>query len=273
MSSIKGISILLLTGLPPEIYFRRVFHHYLRSGHSFSDLLADLASSPEALEVSRSQLKVLLENSNMQVLLTETGIFSPKSFLVNLIDKVFHYLLPPVPDTSSLGYVLEKIFDQKASHQRVEKVEDEQWIALFELLLPGLPDKVGIHLEEQVIEAMIILSQRLAGMGFEPEFLRRNPELTGFNSPFYTQQTELQYVVSEAKAKVETDFRPLRVMYSQCLEILDKSRKNQQKLGANLEFTFSLLRARQIIVRLQFLAELTEAWATGKIKTKNITLF
>jgi site-specific recombinase len=142
------------------------------------------------------------------------------------------------------------------------EIPEETWVNLFKLL--GLCQIDELELDNrmltQTLNSIMVLSQRVAALGLEPEILSKLPELEDFDSPFLVQNKTLfdyidHYDVNSDfdQSDQNPDYKHILVMLSQCEDYTLLIRKNKSKYGTDLHFTYLLHRLNQNIARLRLL--------------------
>ena len=71
---------------------------------------------------------------------------------------------------------LRLLFYRRSDHLWVEAIPDARWVALLDALdLPAMPREQGStaqRMQTQMLEALQVLSYRIAAIGLEPELVR-----------------------------------------------------------------------------------------------------
>ncbi|MCR3949467.1 site-specific recombinase, partial [Aeromonas caviae] len=108
---------------------------------------------------------------------------------------------------------------------------DTAWIALLDALrfdeAAAPPSMQRLPMSIQLLEALQVLSYRIAAIGLEPELVRNHPAIQQYESPFLMQNVELREFLEERKRALAEarepgiDDRHLLVLLDQCEEIAD----------------------------------------------------
>jgi site-specific recombinase len=107
-----------------------------------------------------------------------------------------------------------------------------------------------------------VLSYWIAACGMEPELLRLEPSLETHESPFVAQNRELMAYIEaypdhwRKPVACESDDRHLRVLFSQCQEVIERVRKNAARNGTSIRLTYHLQRLRQLLRRSEQLLDI-----------------
>jgi site-specific recombinase len=106
----------------------------------------------------------------------------------------------------------------------------------------------------------------------EPELLRLEPSLETHESPFVAQNLEMaDYIEAYPEhwgksIAADSDDRHLRVLFSQCQEVIERVRRNAARNGTSIRLTYQLQRLRQLLRRSEHLLDIlaglhSEVWS------------
>ena len=200
-------------------------------------------------------------------LYADTGILSNDGFLHELLKRLAYRLLPPALDHRKLEDCLDVVFRDPHDSQWLCAVPLAQWQALWRTLLgaePALPDTAPTPIGAEVLQAIQVLSYRISAIGMEPELLRIYDDVRAFESPFLMQNVELhgwlqsrRRALDDPQAPVE-DALHLLVLLDQCQHVIDRIRRQAQRLGTSISLTYRLLRLEQNLQRLHQLLAIVE---------------
>ncbi|WP_300452090.1 site-specific recombinase [Accumulibacter sp.] len=233
-----------------------------------------LSTHPELRRALRDALTSLLRTHRHTELYTASGILPNTGFVSESLHRIGHTLLPEVLDPGLLRSVLRRLFDRPSDRHWVIGVTEETWQDLIEALqfaeMPAsatLPRALG-----EILRSLRVLSYWIAACGMEPELLRLEPSLEAYESPFVAQNREITAYVDTYQegwrqpVAGDADDRHLRVLFSQCQEVIERVRRNAARNGTSIRLTYHLQRLRQLLRRseqlLDILASL-QADATG----------
>jgi site-specific recombinase len=156
-------------------------------------------------------------------------------------------------------------------------IKPEQWHRLSYCLSKSHPEaELMLSAQNQLLNALMILSYRVTAMGLERDLMRIDPSIDEFESPFMAQNREtLAFIESyqpfylndypteekeeENNAPPERsppDERPIAVMIEQCRHILFRVRKNTKRYGVSIHLTNLMIRIEQSLTRMELLLEL-----------------
>ncbi|MGK7390937.1 MAG: site-specific recombinase [Candidatus Cyclobacteriaceae bacterium M2_1C_046] len=229
------------------------------------DILIRLLNEEENFRNSLKQYIYRIFSSRNSVrTLTELGILSAAGFFAETWRKIIHEILPPVYPENGLMQDLYSLFHKSSDYKWVEGVPTKKWGKLFEtlgyiephLLATGYPSL------NQLLNCILVLSQRITAIGIEPEIVEKMPEIEHYDSPFMVQSREINIYLEkfndpDFERTIENqDYKHILVMLIQCEEFIEKIRKNKSKFGTSLTLTYSLLRLTQNIQRLRIFLRL-----------------
>ncbi|HSC80135.1 MAG TPA: site-specific recombinase [Chitinolyticbacter sp.] len=225
-----------------------------------------LEQHPDYRSALRAALLHLLAGSWQVPLYAETGILSNETFFSTLRRRIGMRLLPPVRNPASLKDRLTELFNHSDDHEWLEGVPREQWFELGRALhFEEDPDNDSIERTRvQMLEAIQILSARLAAIGLEPEIVHNLPDVRRFESPFVHQNVETQAYIERYRAALvdktlpQDDDAQILVLLDQCEAQIAKVRKSAARQGVSVSLTYHLIRVRQHIERLRMLLDLVD---------------
>ncbi|MBL8481962.1 MAG: site-specific recombinase [Rhodocyclaceae bacterium] len=246
-------------------------------------LLAEHAAWRSGL---RSGLLALLGARKQVALYADSGILPGTGFFSELWRRTFCKLLPEALHADQLRDTLGMVFARDSDWIWVRAVPDDVWQKLLAALrfdeAPARAPELMYTLGE-LVEAVQVLSYRIAAMGLEPELLRIEPSLEQFESPFLRQNAELCQVLDGYRqwlgdpAHIGADHLHVGVLLDQCKEVLTRVRRTAAQDGTSVSLTFLVVRLQQNIRRteqlLQLLADYRDNAANGEVLGHIVLLF
>jgi site-specific recombinase len=228
------------------------------------ELTLAIAADERRRDALRGTLLKLFAEKEWVHLLADSGVLSGEGFFTGLSRRLGHRLLPDALDPDSIRDVVRTLFSQPNDHRWVDAIPDDAWRELLEVLelTTTSPAETGGYLSRQVLEALQVVSYRVAAIGLEPELVRNYPAIERYESPFLVQSEEVRQLIRgwDAAAAERRDASPddghLRVLLDQCLDIVSKIRRQAEKTGASIALTGLILRLQQSIGRMKLLLEL-----------------
>ena len=240
-----------------------------------------LKGNPEHAWAMRQYLLRILTSRRHTSLYTDLGILSNDGFFSELMQRISYRILPPALGDDYLSDALDQILYVKTDYQWISAVPAADWLALFDTL--SLVDKTQMNASFDsskeincqiaiagMVEAIRTLSYRICAIGLEPKLNLIHPEIEKFESPFITQNVEVnayldayQHIIDgdvDDDAHDSEDAKQILVMLDQCEVIVAKIRKNALHMGTSISLTYLLVVLTQSIARLRkllFLIDVT----------------
>jgi site-specific recombinase len=227
-----------------------------------------LERNPDYRQGMRQTLMRVLEGGRQISLYAESGILPNTGFFSELSRRISRFFLPDVVDRRYLKDVLGVIFAHPGDFIWLQAVTLEQWRELYAALeLPHLPVRASLsRTRYEMLEAVQVLSFRIAAIGLEPEMLRNEPALEEFESPFLTQNAEVHAYLEDYKSSLldpaypALDEKHIGVLLVQCREAVDRVKRTATQRGTSITLTFNLRRLEQNIDRMEALIALLADW-------------
>ena len=233
------------------------------------ELTALLQSQAALAKTLRIYLLELLAVRQHSHLYADTGILTNEGFFTTVRKRIAHRILPEEIRDDYLKDLFGLAFHRKTDYLWVEKIPDEAWFALLEVLdFDAEPSHPGLlKIQHEVLDAVRVLSYRIAATGLEHELVRNYPEIEKFESPFLAQNAEIhdyyQGYQAHLRGEAETpDDKHLLVLLDQCEEILVKVRKQARRNGASISLTYHVQRVEEMIRRMHTLLVLLDPYET-----------
>jgi site-specific recombinase len=210
-----------------------------------------------ALQKAFSELVVsLLEEMDFADFFIDGGIPAENGFFAELARRFKHKLLAPIFPEKSLNDVLNRMFYKKSDYHWVNGIGDETWMQLFSRIQLGF-DPVNDRLFHQIINAITVLSYRVAFYGTDERITKRNVWNGELQCCFLEQNKELirfTGLLQQGIYEPEGLRRALGVLKT-CEERLRIIRKDSLYLGTSLHQSFLLRTLKALIRRLSILAD------------------
>jgi Site-specific recombinase len=223
-----------------------------------------LHAQPELRARLRDTLTELAQTHRHGELYTVTGILPNTGFVSEALRRIGHKLLPEVLDRGLLRTVLRRMFHQASDRYWVNGVGEDAWLQLIAAMrfdeVPAsgqMPAAVG-----EILRSLRVLSYWIAAGGMEPELLRLEPSLETYESPFVAQNVEMAAYIDAfpehwgKPVDGDTDDRQSRVLFSQCLEVIERVRRKAARDGTSIRLTYHLRRLRQLLRRSEQLLDI-----------------
>lgn len=278
MSEIKHIlqQITALSEVPDASVLKRLIDE-LRAGEKepalanekLQELIDILRKHPEYGDgLASFVLKMIIEYRQI-ALYTDTGIMSDQGFFSSLRRLIGHRMLPLLPQMDSVVELVGYLFDNPKDERWLANVEQQKWDELV-TLLKVQDDHLNLvaTAKNSILNAIIILSYRISGIGLHPDLMDAYPEILNYSASFVAQNQEAVLFVNQYRQAHELDTLtditpeqavnsgPLLVMLDQCEEIVTTVRKRIYKTGISIHLTNMMLRLDQSLQRVRILTDL-----------------
>ena len=203
-------------------------------------------------------------NRNSVRAFTELGVQSFRGFFSETWRKLSYKFLPPSYPENGLMQDLYHVFRDKHDYRWVEGIPTAAWARLFEVLGYEEPHTLppGHPALKQLLNCILVLSQRITAIGLEPEIVEKLPEIELFDSPFMVLSREISAYLEQfndpdfARDTENQDYRHIVVMIAQCEAYIQQIRRGKRKFGTSLSLSQSLIRLTQNIRRLRIFLKL-----------------
>ncbi len=225
-------------------------------GNGFGHLLTRLRAHDGDRKSLARAVTALLRTTKHTSVYVDAGILPSSGFLTELYRRIVHRVLPDVPNTAYLRDALAEIFHHRHDDKWLASVTSADWAELTSLLY--IQDDDGLPMQTELLNAINIVSLRLAGLGLESELTRVYPAIEEYDSPFLMQHKEISLWIATRSddLQTETDIKHVLVLLTQCSDILAKVRRNTGVSGTSFQLTYLVSRLQQTISRLMLLLAL-----------------
>ncbi|RKT62855.1 site-specific recombinase [Azonexus fungiphilus] len=199
---------------------------------------------------------------------TDSGILPGTGFFSEWWRILGNRILPEAPDERRVKDCLHLIFDRRDDWRWLEAVPAELSHRFWEILAPPETfremDRRGV--QEQMLDAVLLLAHRVSGLGVDGELMRASPNLDDDAPRFIALSEEALEFVRAFRAGLDGDDSrfdrgdQLLVIVDQCQETLKRIRKRALTIGTSLHLSYLLTRSEQSLTRI---AELTRILTAG----------
>lgn len=217
---------------------------------------ARLRENPAECRQLAAQLYTILALPRQSAFYAESGIRSALGFWLEVSQRISQRLLPPVADRDRLGPIVEAVFAPH-DHEWVTAVPDEAWLELFLAIGSHFgPDEIH-PMRQNLLDAIRILSYRLAGVALDQELLRAAPALEEAQSPFLIQNAHiasiLEHIEQNGLLCSTEPIAALDLQLTHCEALIAQIRQQAGEHGTSIRLTYQLARLQQLIERLRLL--------------------
>ena len=243
-----------------------------------------MAANPEQAALIRKKLHRFLVDLRFLPLYSDTGILPRRNFATEVWQRVYNQLMPKPPVIFSAKNLLEQLFNKQKDSEWVQAVPDASWVQLYRIFIPEEPvNKIELHLLDEALYALEMLSIWLAAEEMEDELLRLDPSIIDHDSDFIAQEREISHFVAAYRAQLlptaetavpkKADAAHAWVMLQQCADQIKRFRQLALRKGSDLKLTYLLERLEQILARIRTLLGIFDAENSGASQKKWLALF
>lgn len=237
-----------------------------------------LTDEPHLAKALRTYLITLYSTYTPLTLYTDAGILPGHGFFAETFKRIRYKLLPPLEKPHKTQYLIGKVFYRKNEHRNFDVIDLEVWHRLFIAIgINGNASTWQRQYFNYLLNALMILSQRITAIGLEPEVIGKLPDIEDLHSPFFGLYREVQKYVDSFKSDTsydestnEEDYRQILVMCVQCEAAIDELHKHKDKYGISINLAYLMLRLEQHIRRLKMILQLIQL---RDVEEFNKTLF
>jgi site-specific recombinase len=225
--------------------------------------MLDQLESDETLRAAfRGHVVHFIATRRLVTFFTDSGILPGTGFFSEWWRILGSRLLPEVPDERRLKDCLHVVYDRASDWRWLEEIPPESSQRFWELIAPAeeLRNIDWRSIQEQMLDAVLLLAHRVSGLGVESELMRASPNFDDDTPRFVALSAEaLDFVNAFRAALNDPELTPddgsqLLVIAAQCRDSLQKIRKRALTVGTSLHLSYLLTRSEQSLERLCDLA-------------------
>jgi site-specific recombinase len=224
----------------------------------YSDFIQRLESDPALRAAFSKHLVHFIATRRLVTFFTDSGILPGTGFFSEWWRILGNRLLPEVPDKRRLKDCLHVIFDNANDWRWLEQIPQEFAHQFWTLAVPKdqLNDIDQRAIQEQMLDAILLLAHRVSGLGVDSELLRASPDFENNTPRFIALSAEALDFVNEFRKALDSqtetidDGSQLLVIADQCSKTLQQIRKRASVVGTSLHLSYVLTRSEQSLERL-----------------------
>ena len=226
------------------------------AGSGIDALCHMLAVYPDLRAALRTQLRTLLGDGTAASLYSEAGILANSGFFSELGRRLLGRLLPAPRDAALRGQ-FGSLFESGDDETWLARLAAEDGVRLLRALQITEDHGNWQPAWQNLLDAIDLLSVRVAAMGVEPELMRHYRVPRSHNNPFLAQNAVLQeWLAAMRSGSAGSDTAPAAVMIAQCRDVTERIRRSARSRGASLHLTYLLRRLQQSLSRMEGLLSL-----------------
>lgn len=240
-----------------------------------------MEANPKTSELIRERLQKFFVNLRFLPLYSVVGILPRRTFSEEFIFRIYNRVLPRPPLVFNAASLLDRLFPHRDDGDWVKAVPDQAWIRLYRLFIPNQTDpNVDVHLTDEALYALEMLSIWVAAEEMEDELLRLDPTLAEHNSCFIALKREIAKFVTAYRSKFDpavkeqqTEAAHAQILLKQCFEQLQEFRQRALSIGNDLKLTYLLERLEQTLSRIRDLLDILDQEDLITTRGKSLGLF
>jgi len=243
------------------------------SGHveRHARLLQRLEDDAELRAAVIGHLVHFVASRRLMTFFTDSGILPGTGFFSEWWRILGNRILPEVPDERRLKDCLHIIYERSDDWRWLEQIPPELGERFWALLAPSreLRRVDWRAIQEQMLDAVLLLAHRVSGLGVESELMRASPGFDDDRPRFIALSAEALDFANGLRAALDDPTQPgddgsqLLVIADQCLDTLQRIRKRALTVGTSLHLTYILTRSEQSLLRLHELVAILTAAGTS----------
>ena len=227
--------------------------------------LLDRLESDEALRTAfQYHLIHFVAERRLITFFTDSGILPGTGFFSEWGRILGSRLLPEVADERRLKDCLQLIYDRPTDWEWLERIPEDCSQRFWQLIATAyeLNDVSWRPVQEQMLDAVLLLAHRISGLGVDSELMRATHNFDDNLPRFVALSAEALDFVNAYRRKLDDpeqaadDGKQLQVIIDQCQDTMDRIRKRARSIGTSLHLSYLLTRSQQSMERLQELMTL-----------------
>lgn len=245
-------------------------------------LLETLQQHPTEGEQIANTLFTWLTQVHLYPALVSLGVFSRRGFFRELSSRLYEKVMPAPRDLTELKDVLAEVF-KEIGFSDDEVVEGQSQFAAYSdyflgVVSPEPLQQFELHLHEEALCALEMLSVWIAAEEMEPDLMRLDKRLNNIDSAFIALHRELNLLVVHARKRQQEPELPAydcahyHVMVAQCYEQIDRLRRRAAAAGSTVAVAHLLERLEQTLSRIEQLVTLITAEQAESLRQLSLQL-
>ena len=243
-------------------------------------MISVLQTRPHLAEGLRSYLSGVFATRVQRSLFADLGILTNDSIVGAITKRLVAKILPPAHDDTYLQDLFAALVREARDQHWITELPEQVVVELLQVIGFGAAHSANERrMDGEMIEALRILSFRLASLGLEPDFLRYDSDAASRESPFVAQTDEVQAWSAAAFATLADPALPwpdashLDVLLDQCEKHIARIRKLARQGGASIALTYDAQRAGQTIDRMRVLVHLAAPDSSEAQQQRKLAFF
>ncbi|MBS7333631.1 site-specific recombinase [Faecalibacter bovis] len=241
------------------------------NGVTFIDELTSIIENDESKRLFLiQQLNKIFSNINFISYLVDSGIHVEDGILSVFRKRVVDLLLPEIEDNNELTSLVNDVFYDSKRFQIISSIPKDRWTKFFTILAQNMPEEFAkkkiSSVKNSLLQAMLILSDRVSGGFSGKEMIRYSSEVNYLGNPFSVLGLHINKILLKPDASF--DILEIKECISNCRKLLDDILTQKDYKGISLDVAAKINRIQQQLTRLQVVLS-----AFNDIKNGNLIAF
>jgi site-specific recombinase len=241
---------------------------------NFKAVLFQLQNDKAILFGVRKALLQIFIKTDINSVLTESGIHTGRGFIQELFSKLKQKILPPLQQENDFLYIIDRVFTKKRDFVWVQGIDPELWSSFFNII--GIQINVtDPRIDTALGNAMHVLATRLCTLSYDKEITSCLDNHEQQLYPFI-EQARIANIWKEKGSKINDIERigmaaALNEALHNCNQAVTLIRNQRRLNGTSLSQTFTLLKIQQHINRMFILLDVLDI--DSKFNTSRFTTY
>ncbi|GEM51052.1 recombinase [Empedobacter brevis NBRC 14943 = ATCC 43319] len=217
------------------------------------DLISKLQNNITYRLIFREELQKTFGKINIVSYLVDSGIHLEDNLLSIFRKKIMDSVLPDIEDNNELTSVVNEMFYNSKNLQVIRIIPRDRWRKFFEVLFQDIePEnfKGNVNnIQNQLFQAISILTVRITGGFSDKEMMRYSNEVNYLDNPFSKLSMQISNIIENPQAGF--DMLEIKESISKCKHLLNDILTQKDYKGISLKVASKINRLQQQLVRLQ----------------------
>ena len=194
------------------------------NGVTFIDELTALIESDESKRLFLiQQLNKIFSNINFISYLVDSGIHVEDGIISVFRKRIVDFILPDIEDNNELTSLVNDVFYDSKRYQIISSIPKDRWTKFFTVLAQNMPEEFAKKkinsVKNSLLQAMLILSDRVSGGFSGKEMIRYSSEVNYIGNPFSVLSLHINKILLKPDAPF--DILEIKEYISNCRKLLD----------------------------------------------------
>ena len=220
----------------------------------FMDELTDLIDQDSSKRgYLLKQVQKIFSNINFIGYLVDSGIHVEDGLLSIFKKRIGDLILPEIEDNNELTSIVNEIFYDHKHYEIIRLIPKDRWERFFKVITQDLSDehlkKSSAKVRSALLQAMIILTDRITGGFSGKEMMRYSSEVNYLSNPFSKLSIQINKIVD--KPELPFDNLEIKESIANCRKLLNDILTQKDYKGISLDVAAKINRLQQQLTRLQ----------------------